>query len=127
MPTGDEFPVLGWLVMPLVCGVMAAVAAAMHYGVAMRRGAEDIPNLPMAMIGGAVAGSLAALVSLIVWRIIGGHTLSLYSVGILFASLGGEYFGGRCDAVFPAVRAGVLATLILLPLGAGLMFLLRGS
>jgi hypothetical protein len=105
----------------VVCGVAAAIAAALHYGAAAMRQARDLPNLPTAMIGGAVAGTLSSVLALIAWQLIGSKPFHPFLIGILLSGLGGEYLGGRCDDVIGAVRAGCLSVAILLPLDAGLM------
>lgn len=122
--TPEHFPALGWVAVPAAVGGMAAVAAVGHYAAAVRRDAPDTPNLPMAMLGGAVGGFLGGFAAVAAWHAF-GRTLHPYVVGALFAALGGEYCGGRCDTPVRAARAGALAALVLFPLGAGLMAWLR--
>lgn len=125
MPNDTPVPLVMWLVLPIGCAVCAAVAAVMHYGAAVRGHAKDLPDLPMAMLGGAVAGALSAVLALVWVGVAGGKLSHPHAVGILFAGLGGEYFGGRCDNVLSAARAGVLAAVVLLPIGVGLMAVIR--
>jgi hypothetical protein len=122
--TLEPFPPLGWVVVPVAVGGAAAFAAVGHYAAAARRDAPDTPNLPMAMLGGAVGGFLGGLAAVAAWHAF-GRSAYPYAVGALFAGLGGEYFGGRCDTPIRAVRAAALAALVLFPFGAGLMSLLR--
>lgn len=125
MPPGEAVPPLMWVILPLACGLCAAVAAVAHYGAAVRGNAQDLPNLPMAMLGGAVSGFLSALLALI-WVSAASKRLSHpFAIGILFSGLGGEYFGGRCDDVATAARAGLVAAVVLLPVGVWLMGILR--
>jgi len=121
--TPEQFPVLGWVAVPAAVGGAAAFAAVGHYAAAARRDAPDTPNLPMAMLGGAVGGFLGGFAAVAAWHAFGRPSYA-YAVGALFAGLGGEYFGGRQDTPTAAARAGALAALVLFPFGAGLMSLL---
>ncbi|HLW66327.1 MAG TPA: hypothetical protein VKS79_13520 [Gemmataceae bacterium] len=115
-----------WLVLvllPFAAAAAFAVAAALHYGAAAMRDAPDLPNLPTAMIGGAVAGALAVLLGYAAVRFFEAPPSSL-SVGVTFAGLAGEYLGGRVDDVRSALIRGCLCALVLFPVGAALMALL---
>jgi hypothetical protein len=110
-----------WVALPVFFAVLAALAAVMHYSAAVASNARDLPNLPTAIIGGAVAGFVATLAALIVWRLIGSKPWQPFFTGIGLSCLGGEYLGGRCEEVVPAIRMGLLAVVILLPLGTGIV------
>ena len=58
MRGSEPVPLIGWVVLPLVCAACAAVAAALHYGAAARRGAGDLPNLPLGRHGLTRTGAM---------------------------------------------------------------------
>jgi hypothetical protein len=113
-------PLIVVLSLPFLSAAAFAIAAAGHYGSAVMRQAPDLPNLPMAMVGGAVAGSLACLLAIGAVGLLGVKPNGL-AVGLIFAGLAGEYLGGRVDDVRSALVRGALCALILLPAGAALM------
>lgn len=121
MPGDGAHAWLVWIILPVMSALFAALAAIMHYGVAVRRQVKDLPNLVSAVIGGACSGFLAALLALAWSQWVAAKDFHAFGFGILIASLGGEYFGGRTDDVFAAVRAGSIAAVILLPLAVGLV------
>lgn len=125
MTRGEPIALMVWFVLPLICAGCAAVAAVLHYGTALRKSAGDLPNLPMAIFGGATAGLLSALTALLASHFIELPSFHPFAIGILFAALSGEYFGGRCDSALSAIKAGVISTLVLFPFGALLMSALR--
>src|SRR5438552_2796661 len=99
--------IIAVLVLPLLAAVAFAVAAAIHYGTAVMHGAKDLPNLPMAMVGGAVAGALAVLLALAGFEFF-GIARSALQVGVIFAGLAGEYLGGRAEYPSAAIVRGTL-------------------
>lgn len=113
-------PLIVVLSLPLVAAAACAVAAAGHYGSAAMRQAPDLPNLPMAMIGGAVAGGLACLLAIAAVGLLGAPKNGL-PAGVVLAGLAGEYLGGRVDDVRSALVRGTLCALTLFPAGAALM------
>jgi hypothetical protein len=119
-------PLIVVLSLPFGVAAAFAIAGALHYGAAARRQAQDLPNLPMAMIGGAVAGGLACVLAIgaAVQLEVRANCLPL---GILFAGLAGEYLGGRAEDVRSALVRGTLCAVIMFPAGAGLMALLLGQ
>jgi hypothetical protein len=107
--------------MPLIVVLsLPFLAAAGHYGSAAMRQASDLPNLPMAMIGGGIAGGLACLLAIGAVGLLGVKPNGL-AVGLIFAGLAGEYLGGRVDDVRSALVRGILCALTLFPAGAALM------
>ncbi len=112
--------------LPLLAAVAGAIAAALHYGSAAMRQASDLPNLPTAMIGGAVAGGLACLLAIgaVAWL---GAKPNTAVVGWIFAGLCGEYLGGRVDDVYSAVNRGVLCALTVFPVVAAVMEAVLGQ
>jgi hypothetical protein len=113
-------PLLVLLLLPLIAAVSFAVAAAVHYGAAAMRDAPDLPNLPMAMIGGAVAGGLAVFLAYGAVQFFHAP-MGCLPVGVIFAGLAGEYLAGRVDDIPSALIRGSLCALIMFPIGAGLM------
>jgi hypothetical protein len=111
------------LSLPFLAAAAFAIVAALHYGAAAMRQAQDLPNLPMAMIGGAVAGGLAVVLALAAVQLVGAGPGCL-PVGVIFAGLGGEYLGGRVDDVRSALVRGSLCALLLFPTGALIMAVL---
>jgi hypothetical protein len=118
-------PLIVVVCLPFLAAIAFAIAAALHYGAAARRQARDLPNLPMAMTGGAAAGALAVLLAF------GGLQVfklepNCLPVGVTLAGLAGEYLGGRVDDVRAALLRGVLCAVTLFPLGTALMAVLLG-
>jgi hypothetical protein len=111
------------LSLPFLAAGAFAVAAALHYGSAAMLQARDLPNLPMAMIGGAVAGGLAILLAIGGVLLFGADARCL-PPGVILAGLAGEYLGGRVEGAGSALLRGALCALILFPAGAGLMAVL---
>jgi hypothetical protein len=96
------------------------MAAVLHYAAAGLHGAVDMPNLPTAMIGGAIAGALATILAIVAVGVFGAPEGSA-QVGVLFAGLTGEYAAGRTDDVWPACLRGLVSAVVLFPAGALLM------
>lgn len=120
---------LSWILLPLISAAAMAALALLHFAAAFAaiasRGADwDVPNVWMAMVGGGVAGFVACLMGLFACQFLGFSSLDPFTLGILFAGLGGEYLGGRCDEPISAAKRGTWAAVILLPFGAGLLLLL---
>jgi hypothetical protein len=113
-------PLLVLLSLPFLAAAAFAIAAALHYGAAAMRQAPDLPNLPMAMIGGAVAGGLAVLLALAAVQLVGAGPNCL-PAGVILAGLAGEYLGGRVEDARSALVRGCLCALLLFPAGAALM------
>lgn len=122
---------LAWIVLPLLSAAAMAAMALLHFAgsfaaTTSSRGADwDVPNVWMAMLGGGVAGFLACLMSLFACQLMGLSSFGPFTLGILFAGLGGEYLGGRCDEPVSAAKRGAASAVILLPFGAGLLALLQ--
>lgn len=118
--------IIAVILLPLLAAVLFAVAAALHYGTAVMHGAKDLPNLPMAIVGGAVAGALAVLLALGAFEFFGTRR-SCLQVGVIFAGLAGEYLGGRAEYPSAAMVRGTLCALIMFPAGTALMAALLGQ
>jgi hypothetical protein len=119
-------PVIVVLSLPFLAAGAFAIAAALHYGSAAMRQAPDLPNLPTAMIGGAVAGGLAVLLAIGAVLVFGAAARCM-PLGVILAGLAGEYLGGRVDDVQSALVRGALAALTAFPAGAVLMAVLLGQ
>ena len=87
------------------------------------RDAPDLPNLPMAMLGGAIAGGLAVLLAYASVQFLQAPTACL-PPGVIIAGLAGEYLAGRADDVRSALIRGSLCAVTLFPVGATIMALL---
>jgi hypothetical protein len=118
-------PLVLWS-LPFVAAAAFAIAAGMHYGAAARRQAKDLPNLPMAMMGGAVAGGLAVFLAMAAWHFLGLKPNCL-PAGVILAGLAGEYLAGRVDDVYSALWRGTLCALFLFPVGAVFMLVIMGQ
>jgi hypothetical protein len=119
-------PLVVLLLLPFMAAAVFAIAAVLHYGTAAMHQAQDLPNLPMAMIGGAIAGSMAVLLAFGAVQILGARANCL-PVGVTFAGLAGEYLGGRAEDVRSALVRGGLCAILLFPAGAGIMAALLGQ
>jgi hypothetical protein len=111
------------LSLPFLAAAAFAIAAALHYGSAALSQARDLPNLPMAMVGGAVGGGVSVVFAIGAVALLGARENAL-PLGVILAGLAGEYLGGRVEDVRSALTRGVLCALILFPAGAVLMALL---
>jgi hypothetical protein len=111
------------LFLPLMAAAVFAIAAALHYGAATMHQAHDLPNLPMAMIGGAVAGGLAVLLAIGAVELLRAGT-SCLPAGVILSGLAGEYLGGRVEDVRSALVRGSLCAVIFFPTGAVIMAIL---
>jgi hypothetical protein len=114
-----ELPLLLVLAaLPLLAAAVCAVAAALHYGAAVVHQAKDLPDLPLAMVGGAAAGATSTLLAIVGWALLGQQP---FAVGVVFAGLCGEYLGGKADTFRSACLRGLLSALVLLPAGTALV------
>jgi hypothetical protein len=104
--------------LPVLAALLFAMAAAMHYGAAVMHQARDLPDLPLAMIGGATAGAVATLLAIAGWAALGKQP---FAVGVVFAGLCGEYLGGKAEDIRSACLRGLLSALVLLPAGTALL------
>jgi hypothetical protein len=116
----EFMPIFILVLLPFIAAVTFAIAAALHYGAAAMRDAPDLPNLPMAMIGGAVAGALACALAIGAVALFAVNKNCL-PVGVTIAGLAGEYLAGRVDDVRSALLRGMLCGAIFFPAGAGFM------